>query len=128
MEIKEKFSTLPISVFGFDFNVYYVQDNNTFRYDIIATRDDEEYFVCKLDYGKTYQGIKTFLIRDLARDLKAKYKRLNIKVFKSSIKLNDKLFTWKKQKENNDFTGVYDLKLEIIQYIINLEEQNILVA
>ena len=128
MEIKEKFSTLPISVFGFDFNVYYVQDNNTFRYDIIATRDDEEYYVCKLDYIKTYQGIKTFLIKDLARDLKVKYKRLNIKVFKSSIKLNDKLFTWKKQKENNDFTGVYDLKLEIIQYIINLEEQNILVA
>ena len=128
MEIKEKFSTLPISVFGFDFNVYYVQDNNTFRYDIIATRDDEEYYVCKLDYIKTYQGIKTFLIKDLARDLKAKYKRLNIKVFKSSIKLNDKLFTWKKQKENNDFTGVYDLKLEIIQYVIDLQEQNIIVA
>ena len=128
MNIKEKFSSLPISVFGFEFNVYYVKNNNTFWYEIIATRDDEDYFVCKLDYIKTYQGIKTFLIRDLARDLKAKYKRLNIKVFKSSIKLNDKLFTWKKQKENNDFTVIYDLKLEIIQYIINLQEQNILVA
>ena len=128
MEIKEKFSNLPIDVLGFEFNVFYVKNDNTFWYEVVATKDAEEYYVCKLDYDKTYQGIKTFLIKALANDLKAKYKGFNIKSFKSSIKLNDKLFTWKKQKENNDYIAIYDLKLEIVQYIVDLKEKNVLVA
>ena len=128
MNIKEKFSNLPISIFGYNFSVYYIKDNNTFWYEIIANKNDVDYYVCKLDYIKTYQGIKTFLLKDLANDLKTKYTKLNVKVFKNSIKVNDKLFHWKKQKENNDFTPIYDLKIEIIQHIIDLEQKNILVA
>ena len=128
MNIKEKFSNLPINVFGYNFSVYYIKDNNTFWYEIIAHKNDVDYYVCKLDYIKTYQGIKTFLLKDLANDLKTKYTKLNVKVFKNSIKVNDKLFHWKKQKENNDFTPIYDLKIEIIQHIIDLEQKNILVA
>ena len=119
MNIKEKFTNLPIEVFGYNFNVYYV-------------KDDKEYYVCKLDYAKTNQGIKTFLLKDVANDLKQKYTSFNFKVLKSGIKLNDKIFHWKKQKSSNDFSNdfieIYDLKIEIIQYIANLQEQNILVA
>ena len=132
MNIKEKFSSLPIEVFGYNFNVYYVKNDNTFWYEIIANKDDKEYYVCKLDYAKTNQGIKTFLLKDVANDLKQKYTSFNFKVLKSGIKLNDKIFHWKKQKSSNDFSNdfieIYDLKIEIIQYIANLQEQNILVA
>ena len=125
---KEKFTSLPISIFGYNFDVYYVKDDNTFWYEIIATKNDKEYYVCKLDYSKTHQGIRTFLLKDIAQDLKEKYKHLNIKVFKVSIKLNDKLFHLKKQKTNNDFSPIYDIKIELIKYIIELQEKNILVA
>ena len=128
MNIKEKFTSLPISMFGYNFSVYFVKNDNTFWYDIIASKNDKEYFVCKLDYEKTHQGIRTFLLNDIARDLKAKYKNLDVKVFKVSIKLNDKLFSLKKQKENNDLSAIYDLKIELIQYIIELQNKNTLVA
>ena len=126
MNIKEKFSNLPINIFGYSFNVYYVKNDNNFWYEIIAIKDDKEYYVCKLDYAKTYQGIKSFLLKDVANDLKEKYKSLSIKVYKNSIKLNSKLFHWKKQ--DNSFRPIYDLKVELIQYIIELENQNILVV
>ena len=128
MEIKEKFTNLPINIFGYNFYVYYVKNDNTFWYEIIATKDDKEYFVCKLDYSKTYKGIRKFLLNDIAKEIKEKYKCLDVKVFKNSIKLNDKLFTLKKQKENNDLSNVYDMKIEMIQYIIGLKEKNVLVA
>ena len=126
--IKEKFSSLPISIFGYNFDVYYVKNNNTFWYEIVATKDDKEYYVCKLDYAKTSQGIRTFLLKEIAKDLKQKYHLLDVKVFKVSIKLNDKLFRLKKQKTNNDFSAIYDLKIELIQYIIELQEKKALVA
>ena len=128
MEIKEKFTNLPINIFGYNFYVYYVKNDNEFWYDIIATKDDKEYFVCKLDYSKTYKGIRKFLLKDIANYLKEKYKCLDVKVFQNSIKLNDKLFTLKKKKENNDLSDVYDMKIEMIQYIIGLKEKNVLVA
>ena len=126
--IKEKFSNLPISIFGYEFSVYYIQNDNTFWYEVIANKEDKEYFVCKLDYAKTHQGIRTFLLKEIAKDLKAKYNLLNVKVFKASIKLNDKLFRLKKQKTNEDLSSIYDLKIELIQYIIELKNKNVLVA
>ena len=128
MNIKEKFSSLPIEVFGYNFNVYYVKDDNTFWYEIIANKDDKEYYVCKLDYAKTHKGIRTFLLKEIANDLKEKYKHLDIKAFKVSIKLNDKIFHLKKQKANDDFDAIYDIKMDLIQYIMALKEQNVLVA
>ena len=127
MNIKEKFSNLPINVFGFSFSVFYCKNDNDFWYEIFATKNEKDYYVCKLDYEKTYQGIKAFLIKDLANELKEKYKNISVKAFKSSIKFNNKLFHWKKQKTNNDFIAIYDLKLEITQYVVDLEK-NILVA
>ena len=128
MIIKEKYSNLPISIFGYDFDVFYVKNDNDFWYEIIAIKDDKEYYVCKLDYAKTFQGIKTFLLKDIANDLQIKYTRLNIKVFKNSIKVNDKLFTLKKSNQDTSFSTIYDLKIELIQYIIELQDKNILVA
>ena len=130
MNIKEKFSSLPIGIFGYNFNVYYVKNDNTFWYEIIAIKDDKEYYVCKLDYAKTYQGIISFLLKDIAKSLKEKYTSLNLnfKVFKKSIKLNNKLFTLKKSKQDNDFNPIYDVKIELIQYIAELQEKNVLVA
>ena len=128
MNIKEKFSKLPINTFGYNFYVYKIINDNTFWYEIIASKDDKEYFVCKLDYSKTYQGIKSFLLKDLASDLQKKYTRLNIKVFKNSIKVNDKLFHFKKTKQDKSFYPMYDLKVELIQYIVELQDKNILVA
>ena len=64
----------------------------------------------------------------MAKDLKTKYNLLNVKVFKASIKLNDKLFKLKKQKTNEDLSSIYDLKIELIQYIIELKNKNVLVA
>ena len=128
MNIKEKFSNLPISIFGYGFSVYYVKNDNTFWYEIIADKDGKEYFVCKLDYDRTRQGIITFLLNDIAKYLKEKYKVLNVKVFKRSIKLNGKLFTLKRQKDNNDLFDLYDMKIELIQYVIELQDKNILVA
>ena len=81
-----------------------------------------------MDYAKTHKGIRTFLLREIANDLKAKYKHIDIKAFKVSIKLNDKMFHLKKQKANDDFTAIYDLKIELIQYIIDMQEKNVLVA
>ena len=127
MNIKEKFSNLPINVFGFSFSIFYCKNDNDFWYEIFATKNEKDYYVCKLDYEKTYQGIKAFLIKDLANELKEKYKNISVKAFKSSIKFNNKLFHWKKQKTNNDFIAIYDLKLEITQYVVDLEK-NILVA
>ena len=40
MNIKEKFTNLPIDVFGYNFNVYYVKNDNTFWYEIIAHNED----------------------------------------------------------------------------------------
>ena len=128
MNIKEKFSNLPISIFGYGFSVYYVKNDNTFWYEVIADKDGKEYFVCKLDYDRTRQGIITFLLNDIAKYLKEKYKVLNVKVFKRSIKLNGKLFTLKRQKDNNDLFDLYDMKIELIQYVIELQDKNILVA
>ena len=128
MKIKEKFSTLPIKVFGFDFSVFYVKNDNDFWYEIIATKDNKDYYVCKLDYSKTSQGIRTFLLKDTSARLKEKYKNLNIKTFKNSIKINDKLFSLRKPKQDNNFSAIYDLKVEMIQYIEELKEKNILVA
>ena len=125
---KEKFTSLPISIFGYSFHVYYVKDDNTFWYEIIATKDDKEYYVCKLDYAKTSQGIRTFLLKDTTRRLKEKYKSLNIKTFKNSIKVNDKLFSLRKTKQENDFNNLYVLEGEIFQYITEQQEKNILVA
>ena len=128
MKIREKFSNLQISIFGYSFSVYYVKDDNTFWYDIVATKDDKEYYVCKLDYDNTFKGIRVFLLNDIANELKEKYKSLNVKVFKNSIKINDKLFTLKKQKTNNDLSTIYDLKIDLTQYIAELKQKNVLVA
>ena len=122
MNIKEKFSTLPIKVFSFDFSVYYVKNDNTFWYEVIASKDNKDYFVCKLDYDKTSQGIRTFLLKDLAAQLKQKYKDFNFKVLKSGIKVNDKIFRLKEQ------CFYYDLKTSILQYIVEQQDKNILVA
>ena len=126
--IKEKFSSLPIHILGYSFYVYYVKNDNTFWYEIIALKDDKEYYVCKLDYSKTFKGIRSFLLKEIAKDLKEKYKHLNVKVFKVSIKLNDKLFHLKKQKANNDLSAIYDLNIDLIQYIAELKEKKLLVA
>ena len=128
MNIKEKFSTLPINTFNYNFYVYKVINDNTFWYEIIASKDDKEYYVCKLDYAKTSQGIKSFLLKDISSYLKTKYTSLNIKTFKNSIKVNDKLFKSKNTKDDNSFNNLYDLKVEIIQYIVDLKEKNILLA
>ena len=128
MNIKEKFTNLPIDVFGYSFSIYYLKNDNKFWYEIIANKDDKEYYVCKLDYSKTHKGIRTFLLKEIANDLKEKYKHLDIKAFKVSIKLNGKLFHLKKQKANDDFDAIYDIKMDLIQYIMALKEQNVLVA
>ena len=128
MIIKEKFTSLPIDIFGYSFSIYHVQNDNTFWYEVIANKNDKEYYVCKFEYGKTYQGIRTFLLKEIANDLKAKYKHVDIKAFKVSIKLNDKLFHLKRQKANDDFDAIYDLKIELIQHIVELQEKNVLVA
>ena len=128
MNIKEKFTSLPINIFGYSFNIYYVKNDNSFWYEIIAIKDDKEYYVCKLDYSKTYQGIRTFLLKDTSARLKEKYKNLNIKAFKNSIKINDKLFSLRKTKQENDFNNLYVLEGETYQYIEELKEKNILVA
>ena len=121
MIFKEKYSSLSLKVFNYDFYVYKVIDNNNTWYEIIAIKDNKEYYVCKLDYAKTSQGIRTFLLKDLANELKQKYTHLNFKVLKNGIKVNDKIFRLKEQ------CFYYDLKLEIVQYIVDLKEQNILV-
>lgn len=117
MIIKEKFTNMQLNIFNYDFNVYKVIDDNNVWYEIIAIKDNKEYYVCKLDYSKTTQGIRTFLLKDLANELKQRYKDFNFKVLKSSIKVNDKIFRLKEQ------CFYYDLKLEIVQYIVDLKEQ-----
>ena len=121
MIFKEKFSSLYLNIFNYDFNVYKVINDNIIWYEVIAIKDNKEYYVCKLDYNNTKQGIKTFLLKDLANELKQKYTSFNFKVLKSGIKVNNKIFRLKEQ------CFYYDLKLEISQYIIDLKEQNILV-
>lgn len=123
MIFKEKFSKLSLKIFDYDFYVYKViNDNNNIWYEIIALKDNKEYYVCKLDYKKTNQGIRTFLLKDLANYLKQKYTSFNFKVLKSGIKVNDRIFRLKNQ------CFYYDLKLEIVQYIVDLKEQKVLVA
>ena len=122
MNIKEKFSKLYLNIFNYDFYVYKVINDNNIWYEIIALKDDKEYYVCKLDYSKTKQGIRAFLLREIAKDLQSKYKDFNFKVLKSGIKVNDKIFRLKEQ------CFYYDLKISIIQYIAELQEKNLLVA
>ena len=120
MIFKEKFSSISLNIFNYDFNVYKVINDNNTWYEIIAIKDNKEYYVCKLDYEKTKQGIRTFLLKDIAKDLKQKYKDFTFKVLKSGIKVNDKIFRLKEQ------CFYYDLKIEITQYIVDLKEQKIL--
>lgn len=122
---KEKFTKLPINTFNYNFYVYKIINDNNYWYEIIATKDDKEYYVGKLDYEKTNQYIKSFLLKDISVDLKQKYTNLNFKVLKAGIKVNDKIFRLK--KHDNDFNNLYDLKIAIIQYIVDLKNQNILV-
>ena len=122
MEIKEKFSNLPIKVFSFDFSVFYVKNDSSFWYEIIATKDDQEYYVCKLDYAKTSQGIKTFLLKVLTTRLQEKYKNFNFKVLKSGIKVNDKIFHLKKENPNLNNIEYYDLEQELKEYILTLQQ------
>ena len=118
MIFKEKFSNLSLNIFNYDFNVYKVISDNNIWYEIIALKDNKEYFVCKLDYSKTKLGIKAFLLKALAKDLKQKYTNFNFKVLKNGIKVNDKIFRLKEQ------CCYYDLKLNIVQYIVDLKSQN----
>ena len=120
--IRERFSTLPIKVFSFDFSVYYAKNDNSFWYEIIASKDNKDYFVCKLDYAKTSQGIKTFLLNVLATRLQEKYKNFTFKVLKSGIKLNDKIFHLKKEKPNMNNIEYYDLEQELKEYILVLQQ------
>ena len=122
MIIKEKFTNLYLNIFNYEFYVYKVINDNNIWYEIIAIKNDKEYYVCKLDYAKTKQGIRTFLLKDLAAQLKQKYKDFNFKVLKSGIKVNDKIFRLKEQ------CFYYDLKISIVQYIVEQQDKNILVA
>lgn len=119
--IRERFSTLPIKVFSFDFSVFYIKNDNSFWYEIFATKDNKEYYVCKLDYAKTNQGIRTFLLNFLATRLQEKYTSFNFKVLKSGIKLNDKIFHLKKEKPNMNNIEYYDLEQELKEYILTLQ-------
>ena len=120
MIFKEKFSSLYLNIFNYDFNVYKVTNDNNVWYEIIAIKDNKEYYVCKLNYAETKQGIKTFLLKDLASYLKQRYTSFNFKVLKNGIKVNDKVFRLKEE------CFYYDLKLSIIEYIVDLTKQNIL--
>ena len=122
MIFKEKLSSLSLNIFNYDFYVYKVINDNIIWYEIIAIKDNKEYYVCKLDYAKTSQGIRTFLLKDLVSYLKQKYTSFNFKVLKTGIKVNDKIFRLKEQ------CFYYDLKLEIIQYIVDLKEKQALIA
>ena len=120
MVIKEKFSSLSLNIFNYNFYVYKVMNDNNIWYEIIAIKDNKEYYVCKLDYAKTSQGIRTFLLKDLANYLKQRYTNLNFKVLKNGIKVNDKIFRLE------DGCRYHCLKLEIIEHIVNLTKQSIL--
>ena len=122
MEIRKKFSALPIKVFGFAFSVFYVKNDNSFWYEIIANKENKDYYVCKFDYGKTSQGIKTFLLKALAARLKQKHKNLTFKVLKSGIKLNDKIFHLKKEKSNINNIEYCLLEQELKEYILSLQQ------
>lgn len=118
MEIREKFSTLPMKVFSFNFSVFKVKNDNAFWYEIIASKDNKDHYVCKLDYEKTNQGIKTFLLNVLVARLKQKYTSFNFKVLKNGIKVNDKIFHLKKEKPNLNNIEYYDLEQELKEYIL----------
>lgn len=120
--IRERFSTLPIKVFSFDFSVFYCKNDNSFWYEIIASKDNKDYYVCKLEYGKTNQGIKTFLLNVLATRLKQKYTSFNFKVLKNGIKLNDKIFHLKKEKPNMNNIEYYELEQELKEYVLILQQ------
>ena len=124
MEIREKFSALPTKVFGFVFSVFYVKNDNSFWYEVIATKDNKDYFVCKFDYGKTSQGIKTFLLKALAARLKEKHTNFTFKVLKSGIKLNDKIFHLKKENPILKNIEYYWLEQELKDYILDLKLQS----
>lgn len=119
--IRERFSILPIKVFSFNFSVFYCKNDNSFWYEIIASKDNKDYFVCKLDYEKTSQGIKTFLLKVLATRLKEKYTSFNFKVLKNGIKANDKIFHLKKEKPNMNNIEYYDLEQDLEEYIVDLQ-------
>ena len=120
MNIKEKFSSLSLNIFNYEFYVYKVINDNSTWYEITAIKDNKEYYVCKLDYSKTKQGIKTFLLKDLASYLKQRYTSFKFKVLKNGIKVNDKIFRLKQE------CFYYDLKLEIVEYLVELTKQSIL--
>ena len=120
MIFKEKFTKLSLNIFNYNFYVYKVIQDNNVWYEIIAIKDDKEYYVCKLNYAETKQGIKTFLLKDLASYLKQRYTSFKFKVLKNGIKVNDKIFRLKEE------CFYYALKLDIIEYIVNLTRQNIL--
>ena len=119
MNIKEKFSSISLNIFNYDFYVYKVINDNDTWYEIIAIKDNKEYYVCKLDYNNTKQGIQTFLLKDLANYLKQRYIDINFKVLKTGIKVNNQIFRLKD-------SCYYSLKIDIIDYIVNLTKQRIL--
>ena len=120
MIFKEKFSNIPLKVFNYNFSVFKVTNDNSVWYEIIANKDNKDYYVCKLDYKKTHQGIKIFLLKDLASYLKQRYTSFKFKVLKNGIKVNDKVFRLKEE------CFYYALKLDIIEYIVELTKQSIL--
>ena len=118
--VKEKFTKLSLNIFNYEFYVYKVINENSVWYEIIAIKDNKDYFVCKLDYAKTYQGIKTFLLKDLTNYLKQRYTSFKFKVLKNGIKVNNKLFRLKEE------CFYYALKLDIIEYIVESTKQKVL--
>ena len=121
--VRKKISTLAYTCFSFLFEVIYCKTiDNNFWYEIIAKRDNKAYYVCKLDYDKTYQGIKTFLLNDLATRLKQEYTSFNFKVLKSGIKLNDNIFHLKQQKSNMSNIEYYDLECNLKEHILDLQQ------
>ena len=121
--VRKKISTLAYTCFSFLFEVIYCKTiDNNFWYEIIAKRDNKAYYVCKLDYDKTYQGIKTFLLNDLATRLKQEYTSFNFKVLKSGIKLNDNIFHLKQQKSNMSNIEYYDLERNLKEHILDLQQ------
>ena len=118
MIFKEKFSSLSLKIFNYEFYVYKVINDNDIWYEIIAIKNNKEYYVCKLDYNNTKQGIRTFLLKDLATRLKQEYTSFKFKVLKSGIKLNDKIFRLKEQ------CFYYELQYQLLDYISYLKENN----
>ena len=120
MIYKEKFTKLSLNIFNYDFYVYKVINENSVWYEIIAIKNNKEYYVCKLNYAETKQGIKAFLLKDLTNYLKQRYTSFKFKVLKNGIKVSDKIFRLKEE------CFYYALKIDIIEYIVELTRQSIL--